>query len=99
MRFEDRNNASRPITRLLARYRDAPDVLVLGLPRGGVPVASQIAAALNAPLDILLVRKLGVPSQPELAMGAIASGGVLIVNEDIVRALGIESATIDAVAG
>jgi putative phosphoribosyl transferase len=98
MRFRDREDAGRALAQLLAPYRDRPDVLVLGLPRGGVPVACQIAAALNAPLDILLVRKLGVPAQPELAMGAIASGGVRITNEDVVRALGIEPATIDAVA-
>ncbi|NJO50722.1 MAG: phosphoribosyltransferase, partial [Leptolyngbyaceae cyanobacterium RM2_2_4] len=69
----------------LKEYADCPDVLVLALPRGGVPVALEVAKALNAPLDVFLVRKLGVPGQEELAMGAIASGGVRVVNQDVVR--------------
>ena len=73
----------------LDKYANRPDVLVLALPRGGVPVAFEVARALNAPLDVFLVRKLGAPGQPELAMGAIASGGASVVNEDVVRALGI----------
>ena len=76
MRFRDRTEARRFLAQKLTAYADRPDVLVLGLPRGGAPVAFQVARALNAPLDILLVRKLGVPGQEELAMGAIASGGV-----------------------
>jgi putative phosphoribosyl transferase len=98
MRFQDRDDAGRALARLLTRYAGRSDVLVLGLPRGGVPVASQIATALNAPLDVLVVRKLGVPSQPELAMGAIASGGIRVTNDDVVSALGIDRATLDAVA-
>jgi predicted phosphoribosyltransferase len=83
--------------RRLAAYADYPDVVVLALPRGGVPVAFQVAQTLNAPLDILLVRKLGVPGHEELAMGAIASGGVYVVNQDIVRSLGISASEIEEV--
>lgn len=82
---------------MLARYVDRPDVVVLGLARGGVPVAAEIAAALHAPFDVFLVRKLGVPSWPELAMGAIASGGGVVMNEDVVRSLGITDARVQAV--
>jgi putative phosphoribosyl transferase len=80
----------------LAGLRGRPDVIVLGLARGGVPVGWEIAAALQAPLDVFLVRKLGVPDWPELAMGAIASGGGLVVNEHLVRSLGITSEQLDA---
>ena len=73
--------------------------MVLGLPRGGVPVAAEVADGLQAPLDVFLVRKLGVPGHEELAMGAIAPGGVRVLNDDVVRSLGIDQATIEAVAG
>jgi predicted phosphoribosyltransferase len=83
-RFTDRVAAGRALADLLKQYEQRPDVLVLGLPRGGVPVAFEIARALGAPLDVMIVRKLGAPGQPELAIGAVASGGVTVVNEDIV---------------
>ena len=76
--------------------RGRPDVIVLGLARGGVPVGWEIAAALQAPLDVFLVRKLGVPNWPELAMGAIASGGGLVVNDHLIRSLGVTSEQLDA---
>jgi predicted phosphoribosyltransferase len=79
-------------------YANRPDVLVLALPRGGVPVAAEVARALNAPMDVFLVRKLGVPGYEELAMGALATGGVRVLNDDVVRALGIPDHLIDAVA-
>src|SRR6476646_2693281 len=82
--FPDRTEAGRALARGLAAYAGRPDVLVLGLPRGGVPVAFEVAQALGAPLDVFLVRKLGVPRHEELAMGAIASGGVLVLNESVV---------------
>ena len=85
MRFEDRAEAGRRLVRHLEHLRNE-DVVVLGLPRGGVPVAFEVAVALDAPLDVIVVRKLPVPSQPELGMGAIGEGGVRIVNEAIVRA-------------
>ncbi|MFF0309552.1 phosphoribosyltransferase [Streptosporangium sp. NPDC004379] len=96
--FEDRRDAGRVLARLLERYRGRPDVVVLGLPRGGVPVAYEVATALGAPLDVFLVRKLGVPGREELAMGAIASGGVIVLNEDIVGRLGISQWAIRAAA-
>jgi putative phosphoribosyl transferase len=96
--FDDRVAAGRLLAEAMRGYRDRDDLLVLALPRGGVPVAAQVADALNAPLDLMLVRKLGVPSQPELAMGAIATGGVQVLNPDIVRALSISDHTIDRVA-
>src|SRR5713101_3657627 len=95
MRFHDRADAGGRLAEKLMAYAGRPDVLVLALPRGGVPVAYEVALALQAPLDIFLVRKLGVPGQPELAMGAIASGGVRVVNEDIVRMLRIDDEMID----
>jgi predicted phosphoribosyltransferase len=79
----------------LAAYADRPDVLVLALPRGGVPVGYEVARALGAPLDVFLVRKLGVPGYEELAMGAVASGGVRVLNDEIVRGLGISEHGID----
>jgi putative phosphoribosyl transferase len=79
--FKDRQDAGRKLAEALAAYAGRPDVIVLGLPRGGVPVAAEVAKALNAPLDIFLVRKLGVPGHEELAMGAIASGGVRVLND------------------
>jgi putative phosphoribosyl transferase len=87
--FADRADAGRVLAEELSEYRDRPDVIVLGLPRGGVPVAYEVACALRAPLDVFLVRKLGAPGQEELAMGAIASGGVVVVNEEVIDALEI----------
>jgi predicted phosphoribosyltransferase len=75
----------------------APHVVVLGLPRGGVPVAYEVAAALGAPLDVFVVRKLGAPTQPELALGAVASGGAVVVNDEIVRHLGVDDAHLAAI--
>src|SRR3954447_21299150 len=96
--FRDRRDAGRQLAEKITPYADRPDVLVLALPRGGVPVAFEVAQALHAPLDVFLVRKLGVPGQRELAMGAIASGGVRVRNEDVVAALGIPDNVLDAVA-
>jgi predicted phosphoribosyltransferase len=96
--FRDRHHAGRVLAEQLAAYADRPDVLVLALPRGGVPVAFEVARALHAPLDVLVVRKLGVPGREELAMGAIASGGVRVINEPVVRALGIPQREIDSIA-
>jgi putative phosphoribosyl transferase len=98
MQFADRRQAGQVLAAQLARYRDDPDVVVLGLPRGGVPVAFEAARDLGAPLDVFVVRKLGVPGQEELAMGAIAPGGVCVVNEALVRQLGIPAGVLDAVA-
>ena len=98
MLFRDRLDAGRQLAEKLMDYADRPDVLVLGLPRGGVPVAFEAARALHAPLDVFLVRKLGLPGHEELAMGAIASGGVRVLNEDLVRTLRIPEEEIDAVA-
>jgi putative phosphoribosyl transferase len=97
-RFRDRADAGRRLAAVLQHYAGRPDVLVLALPRGGVPVAYEVARALGAPLDIFVVRKLGVPGQPELAMGAIATGGVRVLNRDVVEALGIPPQILDAVA-
>src|SRR5688572_1047676 len=80
--YRDREEAGRALALVLIAYANRPDVLVLGLPRGGVPVAAQVANALHAPLDVFVVRKLGVPGQEELAFGAIASGGVKVLNDD-----------------
>ncbi len=96
--FRDRRDAGRVLAGLLEHYRGRDDVVVLGLPRGGVPVAYEIATALDAPLDVFVVRKLGVPGHEELAMGAIASGGVVVLNEDVVIGLGIGSDVIRRVA-
>lgn len=96
--FRDRKQAGQLLSRKLRAYANRTDVLVLGLPRGGVPVAFEVARALHAPLDVFLVRKLGVPGQEELAMGAIASGGVRVTNEEVVQALNISPRTIDSVA-
>ncbi len=98
MIFADRADAGRQLADRLADYADDKHVLVLALPRGGVPVAAEVAHALHAPLDLFLVRKLGVPGHEELAMGAIASGGVRVLNEDVVSALQIPHDVIDAVA-
>jgi putative phosphoribosyl transferase len=96
MRFRNRSEAGRFLGRVLESYKDRQDVLVLALPRGGVPVAYEVAQSLNAPLDIFLVRKLGVPGQEELAMGAIASGGIRTLNNSIVQQLNIPTAAIEA---
>jgi predicted phosphoribosyltransferase len=97
-RFMDRREAGAALARGLAHYRNRADVVVLGLPRGGVPVAYEVARALAAPLDVFVVRKLGAPGQRELAMGAIASGGVRVLNQDVVTSLGISESAIDATA-
>ncbi|MFT4125608.1 MAG: phosphoribosyltransferase family protein [Gordonia sp. (in: high G+C Gram-positive bacteria)] len=97
-RFADRADAGRLLARRLGRYRGRDDVVVLGLPRGGVPVAAPIAASLPALLDVFVVRKLGVPRQPELAAGAIA-GGVIVTNDDVIAAAGMTRADLDAVIG
>jgi putative phosphoribosyl transferase len=97
MLYRNRTEAGRYLASQLGDYANRPDVLVLALPRGGVPVAFEVASALKAPLDIFLVRKLGVPGHEELAMGAIATGGVRVVNEDVVRYLSIPGEVIDAV--
>jgi putative phosphoribosyl transferase len=98
MLFQDRREAGRFLARKLTHYADRPEVLVLALPRGGVPVAFEVARALHAPLDIFLVRKLGLPGHEELAIGAIASAGVCVLNHDVVRALGITEDDIATVA-
>jgi putative phosphoribosyl transferase len=96
--FADRREAGRELGRLLTRAVQSGEAIVLALPRGGVPVAYEIARALDIPLDVFLVRKLGTPGHPELAMGAIASGGIRVVNEDVVQALNVPQRQIDAVA-
>src|SRR5271167_712125 len=97
-RFRNRTDAGRQLAERLAAYADRSDVLVLALPRGGVPVAFEVARLLHAPLDVFMVRKLGLPGQREMAMGAIATGGLRVLNEDAVRALGISDQDIEAVA-
>ncbi|MEV4186390.1 phosphoribosyltransferase family protein, partial [Streptosporangium canum] len=92
--FQDRRDAGRVLAGLLGHYRGRPGVVVLGLPRGGVPVAYEIAEALAAPLDVFLVHKLGVPYHEELAMGAIAAGGVMVLNDDVVWSRGLSRETI-----
>jgi len=96
--FRDRTEAGRLLAQKLREYANRDDVVVLALPRGGVPVAYEVANTLNVPLDIFLVRKLGLPEQEELAMGAIATGGVRVVNEEVVRALDVPDEIVDAVA-
>jgi putative phosphoribosyl transferase len=97
MLFLDRYEAGRQLAEQLRHYAGRDDTTTLGLPRGGVPVGFEVARALGLPLDVFLVRKLGVPGQEELAMGAIASGGIRVLNPDVVQAYGIEMETIDAV--
>jgi predicted phosphoribosyltransferase len=97
IRFRNRAEAGSLLAQKLERYKDMAGVLVLGLPRGGVPVANAVAVALNAALDILLVRKLGVPGQEELAMGAIASNGIQILNDPIIQYMGIPESVVEAV--
>src|SRR5260370_313645 len=98
MSFTDRSDAGRQLARALSTYKDQQPV-ILALLRGGVPVAAEVAAALDAPLDLILVRKIGVPMQPELAMGAVANGGVPIVvrNDDVIRMAGVDEAGFEAV--
>ncbi len=98
MLFKDRVEAGLHLARELTAYASRSDVLVLALPRGGVPVGYEVARALNAPLDVLVVRKLGLPGQEELAMGAIASGGVRVLNEDVVQYIGVSDEVIEKVA-
>jgi putative phosphoribosyl transferase len=97
--FRDRSEAGRLLAdKLSPGYPGRPDVLVLALPRGGVPVGYEVASALHAPLDVFIVRKLGVPGHEEFAMGAVATGGVRVLNEHVVRALGIPDYVIDSMA-
>ena len=96
--FVDRRAAGRALVARLQSYAGRNDVVVLALPRGGVPVAYEVAKALQAPLDVFIVRKLGVPGHEELAMGAIASGGVRVLNEDVLKWYGLSEADVEAVA-
>jgi erythromycin esterase-like protein/predicted phosphoribosyltransferase len=98
VQFEDRADAGRQLAKKLSKYRDRQDVVVLALPRGGVPVAAEVARELGAPFDVFLVRKLGVPGHPELAMGAIAEGGVEVLSDHLIRDLGIPEAAVQHVA-
>lgn len=96
--YRDRREAGRELVQHLRQYADRSDLVVLALPRGGVPVAFEVAEALGAPLDVFLVRKLGTPGRRELAMGAIASGGVRVINDEVIEWLGITPEEIDRVA-
>jgi putative phosphoribosyl transferase len=95
--FSDRREAGRVLADALESYRDAPDLIVLGLPRGGVPVAWEVASALHAPLDVFVVRKLGAPRWEELALGALSSGGGLVFNDEVVRSLKISDEQLEQV--
>jgi putative phosphoribosyl transferase len=95
--FRDRFEAGRVLASQLSGYAGRPDLIVLALPRGGVPVGSEVARALGAPLDVFLVRKLGLPGHEELAMGAIASGGIRLINEDVVQSYHVSDTAIEAV--
>jgi putative phosphoribosyl transferase len=97
-RYHDRTQAGCILASMLTTYTNRRDVLILALPRGGVPVAYEVANALHVPLDVFLVRKLGVPGHEELAMGAIATGGIRVINEEVVRSLHIPPQVLDAVA-
>src|SRR5437660_1779699 len=97
-RFRDRKEAGHRLAAMLMPYADRDDVVVLALPRGGVPVAFEVARALHAPLDVFLVRKLGAPGHPEFAIGAIATGGVQVLSHDVIAELRIPSASIEQVA-
>jgi putative phosphoribosyl transferase len=97
LRFRDRRHAGAVLASRLQHFADSPDLVVLALPRGGVPVAHEVALALGAPMDVFVVRKLGLPAHPELAMGAIASGGVRVMNEDVVTLYRPSAAAIEAV--
>jgi predicted phosphoribosyltransferase len=96
--FQDRRQAGRRLAEELSHYAGRDDVIVLALPRGGVPVGYEVARRIGAPLDVFLVRKLGTPGQPELGMGAIATGGVRVMNDDVVGSLGIAPEQIEQVA-
>jgi len=96
--FRDREQAGQLLADALNKYANRNDVIVLGLPRGGVPVAFEVAHQLNAPLDVFVVRKLGVPGHRELALGAIATGGVRVLNDEVIEELGLSQLTIDAIA-
>ena len=96
--FNDRREAGRVLAGMLDRYRDRTDLLVLGLPRGGVPVAFEVAEALDAPLEVLTVRKLGVPGHEELALGAVATGGVMVVDASVSRGFDIGGGELDRIA-
>jgi len=96
--FIDRRHAGRVLASRMTKYAGRQDVIVLALPRGGVPVAYEVASALAAPMDVFLVRKLGTPGHRELAMGAIASGGVRVINHDVVQWYGISASAIDHIA-
>src|SRR6476661_4223844 len=98
MRFRDRTDAGRQLAARLAAYAARDDVIVLGLPRGGVAVGIEVARSLRVPFDVFLVRKLGVPGHPELAMGAIAAGGVRVLSEGLIRELGVPRALVQQVA-
>src|SRR5262245_5603186 len=95
--FRDRQHAGRLLAERLVPYADAFRLVVLALPRGGVPVGYEVARRLDAELDVFVVRKLGAPGHPELAMGAIASGGVRVINKEVVAMLGLDESTADAV--
>ncbi len=97
MKFKDRVHAGQCLAKALAKYAGRDDVIVIGLPRGGVPVAFEVAKALHAPLDVIVVRKLGVPGWEELAMGAIAAGGVRVMNEEVVRVAGVPPSVVESV--
>lgn len=94
--FQDRRDAGRALARMVAKMHDLHDAIVLGLPRGGVPVAYEVACQLNLALDVFIVRKLGVPGEEELAMGAIASGGTVVINPSIIHHLGISQDVVEA---
>lgn len=96
--FQDRREAGRTLAIALSKYARVPGVVILGLPRGGVPVAFEVARGLEAPLDVFVVRKLGVPGEEELAMGAIASGGVRVLNASVIQMLGLNPEDVDRVA-
>ncbi len=93
--FADRTDAGQRLAQELSEYADREDLVVLGLPRGGVPVAFEVARKLEVPLDVFVVRKLGVPGNPELAMGAIASGGIRVVNEEVVSSIGVSDQSVE----
>jgi putative phosphoribosyl transferase len=95
--FQDRREAGQALAKELSDYADREDVVVLGLPRGGVPVAFEVSEALDVPLDVFVVRKLGLPRNPELAMGAIASGGVRVMNDEVLRRSSVSDEEIEAV--
>ena len=96
--FRDRHDAGRKLAEALSEYADRSGVIVLGLPRGGVPVAHEVAKALGAPMDIFMVRKLGMPGREEFALGAIASGGVQVLNEDAIEELNVSDSTVAKIA-